>query len=144
MPVRKAIQVKVLRAKERVRSGIRFLVAAKADYPELRSPHEANPRSILTAYREGDVTFDEARAELEELIDGPELSSQEIVDLCNELARELYKQHGYRVREGYRFDQAINPRMRTMWSMASVAFELLRKTDVTDALADLEDEDDAD
>ena len=44
---------------------VRFL---KAKFPQLKcGVHKGNPGSILNAYREGDLTFDEAVAELQEI-----------------------------------------------------------------------------
>lgn len=68
------------------------------------------------------------------------LTSEEIVQLANVLARELYAIRGYVVPEGYRFDRATHPHEVDAWRGARAAFELLRETDLDVALDDLEED----
>jgi hypothetical protein len=65
-------------------------------------------------------------------------TAKEIVDACNELAKHFYSMHGYRVPEGYRFDQAGHPQERLMWDMAVAAYEHIEGTPVEDCLSDLD------
>lgn len=53
---------------ESVSVGIKRLREIKADHPDLKHGHYGGvPGSILNAYREGDMTFEEAVKELEEI-----------------------------------------------------------------------------
>jgi hypothetical protein len=65
---------------------------------------------------------------------------KELVSECNELARIFYKSYGYQVRKGYRFDKASHPQEAGMWNRAVMAYEFISKTNIEDALAELEDE----
>lgn len=66
-------------------------------------------------------------------------TEKEIVDDANALARVFYGILGYQVEPGYRFDEAIHPQERAMWSMAVIAYENIEGTDVEDALACIDD-----
>ncbi len=68
------------------------------------------------------------------------LTPKQILDLANELARELYFIRGYEVPEGYRFDRATHPHEVQAWHGARAAFELLRDTDLDNVLAELEED----
>lgn len=68
------------------------------------------------------------------------MTDREIVEKCNELAREFYLHHGCQVKKGFRFDLSTHPQEQQMWRMAVFAFDFLLDTDVENALAELEDE----
>lgn len=69
------------------------------------------------------------------------LTARQVVDKCNHLAREFYKDRGYAVPKGYRFDEASHPEERALWHQARIAFIELTGTDPEDAVSELEDED---
>lgn len=62
-------------------------------------------------------------------------TDQEVVDQTNELARILYRNRGYAVEEGYRFDRATHPHEKEAWKSACDAQRLLTDTDPEDALS---------
>lgn len=66
-------------------------------------------------------------------------SDAEIVKECNELAKRFYSMHGYKVPDGYRFDQAHHPQEKLMWVMAVEAYEHIEGTPVEDCLSDMEE-----
>ncbi|WP_048710496.1 hypothetical protein [Microvirga massiliensis] len=78
-------------------------------------------------------------AKVDDQITQDGMSDEEIVRQANDLARQLYALRGYSVREGYRFDRATHPHEREAWAAAVLAFEILRQTDVEDALANSDD-----
>jgi hypothetical protein len=67
-------------------------------------------------------------------------SPEQLLDLANVLARELYLIRGYEVPEGYRFDRATHPHEVQAWRGARAAFELLRDTDLDNVIAELEED----
>lgn len=67
-------------------------------------------------------------------------SNQQLVDECNALARDYYRiAFGHAVSEGYRFDRATHPQQRAAWDMAVLAYEVVAKSDVLNALDELEE-----
>lgn len=66
-------------------------------------------------------------------------TDQEIVDDANKLAREFYQAHGYEVPEGFKFHESEHPQEIGMWNLAVIAYEFLTGTDITDALANIDD-----
>lgn len=66
------------------------------------------------------------------------MTDKEIVDGCNVLARKFYGLHGYVVSEGYDFANATHPQEQIMWAMAMEAYDQLHRTDVRDAIFNLE------
>lgn len=69
-------------------------------------------------------------------------SDQQIVAVANSLAREFYGLMGCEVPEGYRFDRATHPQERMCWEMACRAFDVIDHTEVSEALAAVEDDED--
>lgn len=67
------------------------------------------------------------------------LTDEEIIRRAQELAREIHRAKGYEVPDGFRFYETDNPRAVEAWNLAVLAFEQLTGTDLTDALAGLED-----
>ena len=67
------------------------------------------------------------------------MTDKEIVDKANELARHFYREAGYLVGKGFRFDRSANPQELACWRNACTAFEILNGTDVEAALSNLED-----
>lgn len=65
-------------------------------------------------------------------------TSQDIVDQTNALARLVYREMGYQVPTGYRFDQARHPQEKMCWRIACRAQEELCATDPRDALAEID------
>lgn len=68
------------------------------------------------------------------------MTNSELIDAAIELAGEFYQMHGYTYRPGFKYWQSPHPHERLMFDMACRAFELLRATDVMDAIAEQEDE----
>lgn len=70
------------------------------------------------------------------------MTDREVVTLAFQLARELLQMRGYGITPGYRFDLDPPERTRTYsaWAMTCRAFELLRGTEVENALAALDDD----
>lgn len=64
-------------------------------------------------------------------------TDEEIVAAGLELARAFYEAHGYEVEEGYKFYDAHHPQERSMWDLATIAFEQLTGTDLNDALENI-------
>jgi hypothetical protein len=75
-------------------------------------------------------------------------TAQEIVDEVNDVARIILLEAigtGYEVPDGYRFDRAEGPhgenfRTRKAWAVAVEVYELITKTEVHDALIEVEEE----
>ncbi len=67
------------------------------------------------------------------------LTDQEIVDQVNALARKFYQSHGFEVPEGFKFQDSEHPREVCMWNLAVIAYECLTGTDITDALANIDE-----
>jgi hypothetical protein len=68
------------------------------------------------------------------------LSNHELVDAAIELAGEFYAMQGYVHRPGFKYWQSPHPHERLCFEMACRAFEVIRGSDVMDAVEDLEDE----
>lgn len=68
-------------------------------------------------------------------------TNRELIRDANELARHFYKSMGYEVPDDYQFHQATHPQERGCWNLASIAYEFLTDTDLENALAVVEDED---
>lgn len=66
-------------------------------------------------------------------------TARELVDECNQLARLFYKSHGYEVPDDYRFYDARHPQELSMWNMAVLAYDHIARTDIENALSELED-----
>lgn len=66
-------------------------------------------------------------------------TDKDIVDQTNALALKLYALRGYKVPEGYRFDQASHPHEIEAWEGACAAQVMLTNTDPSDALANLDE-----
>jgi hypothetical protein len=47
----------------------------------------------------------------------------------NELARIFYAAHGYRVADGYRFDEASHPQEKLMFNLAQIAYDFFRRNE---------------
>ncbi len=67
---------------------------------------------------------------------------QEIVDKANDFARQVYAMHGNVVPDGYKFYEATHPQETACWAIAVAAADHYEGTDVTDALNELQEEDD--
>ncbi|RAU43943.1 hypothetical protein DBY68_019265 [Pseudocitrobacter sp. RIT415] len=68
------------------------------------------------------------------------MSNRELVDAAIELAGQFYAMQGYSHRPGFKYWQSPHPQERLVFEMACHAFEVIRGSDVMDAIADLEDE----
>jgi len=66
-------------------------------------------------------------------------TDRELVAECNELARIFYANRGFKVRRGYRFDQAGHPEELAMWRLACLAYDHIEGTDPDEAANNLED-----
>ena len=67
------------------------------------------------------------------------MSDHEVINLANQLCRKFYAQLGYCVQAGFRFDLATHPQQKMCWHMAADAFDLLKHTDLSEALSNTED-----
>ena len=85
-------------------------------------------------------SFDQAAAD-DNPFDIGLLTDEQIVAKGLELARMLYKAHGYEVPEGFKFYDSQHPQEQSMWNLACIAFEELTGTDLNDALANCEEDD---
>lgn len=65
------------------------------------------------------------------------MTEQEIVDTANDLARTYYHMMGYIVTHDFKFYNAIHPQEKLCWDMAVCAFEILKETDVENALSSI-------
>lgn len=68
------------------------------------------------------------------------LTDDQIVEQANALCRELAMAAGYETPEGHKFHEDPNPRAKVYWNQAKVSFEMLRHTDIDDAVAGLDQE----
>lgn len=68
------------------------------------------------------------------------MTNRELVDAAIELAGEFYAMQGYSHRPGFKYWQSPHPQERLVFKMACHAFEIIRGSDVMDAISDLEDE----
>jgi hypothetical protein len=73
-------------------------------------------------------------------IDNMVLIARETIAEANALAREFYRLMGYVGPEGYRFDRATHPQERRCWQMAEVAYERLKATELSEVLAEAEED----
>ena len=67
-------------------------------------------------------------------------TNKELADAAIELAGKFYSLQGYKHRPGFKYWQSPHPQEQLVFEMACVAFEVIRGSDVVDAIADLEDE----
>lgn len=67
-------------------------------------------------------------------------TDREIVDSCNELARELLRLLGFCSPDGVKIYESRNPRCQLAWRMAVEAFDHIEGTDVDDALIEAREE----
>lgn len=72
-------------------------------------------------------------------IDKP-MTNRELVDAAIELAGEFYATQGYSHRPGFKYWESPHPHEQQVFQMACRAFEVIRGSDVMEAVADLEDE----
>jgi hypothetical protein len=68
------------------------------------------------------------------------MKSKTIVKRANDLARTFYKMRGYQVPADFKFWRATHPDEAGCWLMAKEAFMQIRRIDVEDALADIDEE----
>jgi hypothetical protein len=66
-------------------------------------------------------------------------TNKQTVDDANKLAREFYGAHGYRAKEGFRFDLSAHPQERLMWRLACLAYDVIQGTEVEEALTAIDD-----
>lgn len=71
---------------------------------------------------------------------GKVMTNRELVDAAIELAWEFYAMQGYSHRPGFEYWNSPHPHELLCFEMACRAFEMIRGSDVMDAVADLEDE----
>ena len=69
----------------------------------------------------------------------PMKTDQQVVDECNNLARQFYLMHGCEVPDDYKFYTAEHPMEAGCWNMAVLAYDHIEGTDVESALAWLDD-----
>lgn len=60
----------------------------------------------------------------------------ELIREGNQLAGMFYRRQGYKVPDGYRFDQATHPAEVACWDMAVMAYEHIEATDLENAIAE--------
>ncbi len=68
------------------------------------------------------------------------MTNRELVDAAIELAGDFYSMMGYEHRPGFKYWESLHPQEQQVFEMACRAFEVIRGSDVMDAVADLEDE----
>lgn len=68
------------------------------------------------------------------------MSNRQLVDAAIELAGVFYSMQGYSHRPGFKYWQSPHPQERLCFAMACRAFELIRGSDVMDAISEIEDE----
>ncbi|HBE5627961.1 TPA: hypothetical protein KMB47_004768 [Escherichia coli] len=68
------------------------------------------------------------------------MTNRELVDAAIELAGDFYSMMGYEHRPGFKYWESPHPQEQQVFEMACRAFEVIRGSDVMDAIADLEDE----
>lgn len=73
-------------------------------------------------------------------MDKAPMTNRELVDAAIELAGEFYAMQGYTHRQGFKYWESPHPHEQLVFKMARHAFEVIRGSDVMDAIADLEDE----
>lgn len=68
------------------------------------------------------------------------MTNRELVDAAIELAGDFYSMMGYEHRPGFKYWESPHPQEQQVFEMACRAFEVIRGSDVMEAVADLEDE----
>lgn len=68
------------------------------------------------------------------------MTNRELVDAAIELAGQFYAMQGYTHRTGFKYWESPHPQEQLVFEMACRAFEVIRGSDVMDAVADLEDD----
>lgn len=68
------------------------------------------------------------------------MTNRELVEAAIELAGQFYTMQGYTHRTGFKYWESPHPHERLCFEMACRALEMIRGSDVMDAVADLEDE----
>lgn len=68
------------------------------------------------------------------------MTNRELVDAAIELAGQFYAMQGYTHRTGFKYWESPHPQELLVFEMACRAFEVIRGSDVMDAIADLEDD----
>lgn len=68
------------------------------------------------------------------------MTNRELVDAAIELAGQFYAMQGYNHRTGFKYWESPHPQEQLVFEMACRAFEVIRGSDVMDAIADLEDD----
>nr|DAP42545.1 MAG TPA: hypothetical protein [Caudoviricetes sp.] len=68
------------------------------------------------------------------------MTNRELVDAAIELAGQFYAMQGYTHRTGFKYWESPHPQEQLVFEMACRAFEVIRGSDVMDAIADLEDD----
>ena len=68
------------------------------------------------------------------------MTNRELVDAAIELAGQFYAMQGYTHRTGFKYWESPHPHEKLVFEMACRAFEVIRGSDVMDAIADLEDD----
>ncbi|QLZ42341.1 hypothetical protein [Citrobacter sp. RHBSTW-00127] len=66
------------------------------------------------------------------------MTNRELVDAAIELAGQFYAMQGYTHRTGFKYWESPHPQEQLVFEMACRAFEVIRGSDVMDAIADLE------
>lgn len=72
-------------------------------------------------------------------MDKATMTNRELVDAAIELAGEFYAMQGYTHRQGFKYWESPHPHEQLVFKMACHAFEVVRGSDVMDAIADLGD-----
>ncbi len=73
-------------------------------------------------------------------VSGKRMTNRELVDAAIKLAGDFYSMMGYTHRPGFKYWESPHPQEQLVFQMACRAFEVIRGSDVMDAVADLEDE----
>lgn len=73
-------------------------------------------------------------------MDKATMTNRELVDAAIELAGEFYAMQGYTHRQGFKYWESPHPHEQLVFKMACHAFEVIRGSDVMDAITDLEDD----
>lgn len=68
------------------------------------------------------------------------MTNAQLVEAAIKLAGEFYSMQGYTHRDGFKYWESPHPQERLMFDMACRAFEVIRGSDVMEAIADMEDE----
>ena len=68
------------------------------------------------------------------------MTNRELLDAAIELAGKFYSMQGYTHRPGFKYWESPHPQEQLVFEMACCAFEYIRGSDVMDAIAGLEDD----